>query len=363
MKSKLKIKRPRIRPPKKKAGLPPGSLVHTGVRKMDHIKISTFIFNEAEYAEKIIEQTELEKLLIPEDKITWVNIDGLHDIQLMETVAKKFDLHPLVMEDVVNVFQVPKIDAHQNTSILFLTLNEFYNTDATQVIETDQISIILSKNFILTFQERESAIFDPVINRLQSGNSRVRKMGTGYLCYALLDTLIDSYTDTLEKFDDDFYTLEDELMGKPNINQLHNIHRLNKNMIAMRKATAPVKEIIAGLLKIEDEIIKEELYVYLRDLQDHINKVTSTIDSDRESLNNMINVNMTNQNTKMNETMKVLTVISTIFIPLSFIAGVYGMNFSNMPELHSANGYYVLLSIMAVIVIAQLIYYRKKGWL
>lgn len=363
MKNNLRLKRQRNKSKKKKVGLPPGSLIYTGIQKMDHVKITVFIFDETSYEEKVIKPKELEQLQIPIDKLVWVNIDGLHDIPLMEAIANKFNLHALVMEDILNVSQFPKIDAHQKTGILFLSLNEFNMPEQSQVIETDQISIILSKNILLTFQERESEIFNPVIHRLQSGNSRVRKLGTGYLCYALLDTLIDSYGETLEKFDDDFYTLEDDILGKPDENQLHKIHRLNKNMIAIRKATAPVQEIIAGMLKIEDETITEELYVYLRDIQDHIIKVIATIDSDRESLTNMININLSNQSTKMNETVKVLTIISTIFIPLSFIAGIYGMNFKNMPELESQNGYYILLSIMAFIVILQLIYYRYKKWL
>lgn len=350
-------------PVSKKTGLPPGSLIHTGQRKMETVKISLFAFNTEFYEEKIINPQALDTLVLNNDKIYWVNIDGLHDIELMETISKKFNLHMLVMEDVLNVFQIPKIDAHEKTGILFLTLNEFHFPPQSDTIETDQISLVLNKNILITFQERESVIFNPVINRLRNGNSRLRKMGTGYLCYSLLDTLVDSYGDTLEKFDDDFYILEEEILSKPHVNQLRNIHRLTKNMITMRKSAAPVKEIIQSLIKTENELITDDLLVYLKDLLDHINKLIFTIDSDRESLNNMINTNMTNQSTKMNETIKVLTVISTIFIPLSFLVGVYGMNFRNMPELETENGYFVLIAVIVVIVAAQLIYFRYKRWL
>ncbi len=363
MKNNPRQKRQHNKSKKKQVGLPPGSLIYTGNRKVDYVRITAYIFDETSFEEKTFRQRELEQWQIPPDKYIWVKIVGLHDIPLMETIAKKFNLHILVMEDILNVYQFPKIDAHQKTGILFLALNEINLAEPAREIETDQVSIILSRQIMLTFQERESPLFAPVIQRLQAGNSRLRKMGTGYLGYSLIDTLIDNYVDTLEKFDEEFYALEDEILGNPDVNQLHSIHRLNKNMIAIRKAAAPVKEIIAGMLKIEDEIIAEDLYVYLKDVQDHIIKVIATIDSDRETLTNMININITNQSTKLNETIKVLTIISTIFIPLSFIAGIYGMNFKNMPELESKNGYYILLSIMAVVVIAQLIYYRYKRWL
>ncbi|MFN3939135.1 MAG: magnesium/cobalt transporter CorA [Chitinophagales bacterium] len=356
-------KKKKANPATKKTGLPPGSLVHTGQRKMETVKISLFSFNPTFYEEKILNPNDLDKLVLTNDKIYWINIDGLHDIHLMESISNKFNLHMLVMEDVLNVFQIPKIDAHEKTGVLFLTLNEFHFPIQSEIIETDQISIILKENFLISFQERESTIFNPVINRLRNGNSRLRNMGTGYLCYSMLDTLVDSYGDTLEKFDDDFYQLEEEILSKPHVNQLRQIHRLTKNMITMRKSAAPVKEIIQSLIKTENDLITEDLLVYLKDLLDHINKVIFTIDSDRESLNNMINTNMTNQSTKMNETIKVLTVISTIFIPLSFLVGVYGMNFRNMPELENEYGYFILLGVIVVIIAAQLIFFRHKRWL
>lgn len=350
-------------PERKKKGSSPGTLIYTGTEKSVKTKLKAIHYSADSFTEKEIKRTQINKLLDDENKITWLNVEGLNDTDIIEEIGDEFNLHHLLLEDVLNVYQIPKLDDYGEAGVLFITVNEFYLRNEDAVLAHDQMSLIIGKNYIITFQERPGDAFDPVRERIRNGKGRIRKKGVDYLAYALLDALVDSYYDITDRYNGELLSMENELIEKPKHNQLTHIHALSKNLITFRKSVAPVKDIINKLLKDEMGIVQEESKVYLRDLADHVNQIINTIDTDREYLTSLINTNLTNINNRMNEIMKVLTVISTIFIPLTFIVGVYGMNFDYLPELHWHYSYPVLWGVMVLMIIVQLIIFKRNKWL
>lgn len=349
-------------PVRKQQGLSPGTLIYTGTYKPEFIHISAIHYNENSYEEKKISKEQIRKHNATQDAITWINVEGLTDVSIIEKIGQEFKLHTLLLEDVLNVQQIPKLDDYADEGVLFLTVNEFNETEG-QAFEQDQVSLIVGKNFLITFQEREGDAFEPVRQRIRSGKGRIRKSGTDYLAYALLDSLVDSYYSVLDTYHQQLLDIEDAIIGNPRSNQLQNIHDLSKNLITFRKTVSPVREIINRLLKDESGLISQSLHVYLRDLADHVSQIINTIDTNREFLSSLINTNLSNINNRMNEIMKVLTVISSIFIPLTFLVGVYGMNFDNMPELRWHYGYFIVWGIMLFIVVVQISIFKKNKWL
>jgi len=294
--------------------------------------------------------------------VTWVNIDGLHDIEIMEKIGKHFGLHPLVLEDILNTEQRPKIEDFDD--YIFVVLKMLYYDENEGEIRAEQISIILGSNFVLSFQERVGDIFNPLRDRIRNAKGRVRKMGPDYLAYSLLDAIVDNYFVVLEKLGEQIEGMEEELVTNPTPETLQRIHNLKREMIFLRKSVWPLREVVSRLERGESPLIKEATGIYLRDVYDHTIQVIDTIETYRDMLSGMLDIYLSSISNRMNQVMKVLTIIATIFIPLTFVAGIYGMNFEYMPELkwhwfYPKAFWLVMLGVAAL----MLVYFRRKRWL
>jgi len=345
----------------KKVGLPPGTLVHIGEKKTDKVRITIIDYDEANFEEKEIKTVEECFPFKNKPTVTWINIDGIHDIKIIEKIGKHFDLHPLILEDIVNTGQRPKIEDFGD--YIFVVLKMLYYNEKEDEIQAEQVSLILSSNFVISFQEREGDVFNPIRERIRSGKGRIRKMGADYLAYALIDTIVDSYFIILEKLGEKIESIEEELVTNPTPETLQAIHHLKREMIFLRKSVWPLREVVNRLERGESTLIHESTGIYLRDVYDHTIQVIDAIETSRDMLSGMLDIYLSSVSNRMNQIMKVLTIIASIFIPLTFIAGIYGMNFEFMPELAWPWGYPLVLLVMVVIGISMLIYFRRKKWL
>lgn len=263
--------------------------------------------------------------------ISWLEITGLQNIDIIKQIGTKFDLHPLVLEDIANTGQRPKIEDYSN--YLLLIIKKLQYNDKEEELQTNQISLILGLNWIISFQENEDNLFNPIRERLRNKISIIRKNGADYLLYSLIDSVIDNYFIILEKIGQQIEEIEDELVENPTPETLQTIHKLKRQMISLRKSVWPLREVISRLERWETKLIKKSTHIYLRDVYDHTIQVMDAIESFRDMLSGMLDIYLSSMSNKMNEVMKVLKIIATIFIPLTFIAGIYGMNFRTMPEL------------------------------
>jgi magnesium transporter len=346
----------------KQAGLAPGSLFYTGERKTENVKITLIEFNEKEFEEK--EVKSIEECF--EDKyaneIKWINIDGLHEIDTVEKIGSHYNIHPLVLEDILSVGQRPKLENYDD--YLYIVFRMFALEGALHEINSEQISLILGKNFVITFQERSTGLFNSIIERLRNGQNKIRKLGPDYLTYTLIDMVVDNYFVVLEKLGEPIENLEDNLISNPKPENLQNIHHLKREMIMLRKSVWPMRELLSNLYRDESKLVKKSTEVFLRDVYDHTIQIIDTIETYRDMISGMLDTYLSSVSNKMNEVMKVLTIIATIFIPLTFIAGVYGMNFHHMPEL-SWKWFYpdFFWILILVIAVSMLIYFKRKKWI
>ena len=343
------------------AGLPPGTLVHVGEKKTEKTKITIIDYDGQKVQEQVCKN--IEECFSFKDKptVTWINIDGIHQLDIIEKVGKHFDFHPLLLEDIANTEQRPK--AEDFDDYVFIVLKMLYYDEKEGEIIAEQVSIVLGQNYVISFQEREGDAFNRVRDRIRNNKGRIRKMGSDYLAYALLDAIVDSYFAILEKFGEVIEGMEEELITEPEPETLQKIHSMKREMISLRKSIWPLREVVSGLERGGSELIKEDTHIYLRDAYDHTIQVIDTIETYRDLLSGLLDLYMSSISNRMNEVMKVLTIIATIFIPLTFIAGVYGMNFRNMPELGWGWGYPLTLLVMILIVIMMMFYFRSKKWL
>jgi magnesium transporter len=346
----------------KKAGLPPGTLMHIGEKKAEELKITVIDYDEAHFQEKEIKSIEECFLFKDIPSVTWINIEGLHQVEVLEKLGECYGFHPLVLEDILNTDQRPKLEDYGD--YIYIVLKMLSHNDKSNEIMTEQVSILLGPNFVLSFQEGgEGDVFDPLRDRIKNGKGRIRKMGADYLAYALLDAVVDNYFIIMEKLGEDIELLEDKLVAHPIPETLQIIHHLKREMIFLRKAIWPLRELISGLERGESSLFKESTRIYLRDVYDHTIQVIDTIETFRDMVSGMLDIYLSSVSNRMNAVMKVLTIIATIFMPITFIAGIYGMNFRYMPELESKWGYPFVLFIMVGIGVCMLIYFRKKRWL
>jgi magnesium transporter len=345
----------------KKAGLPPGTLIHIGEKKVEELKITLIDYDEAHFQEKEIKT--IEECVVFKDKptVTWINIDGLHQVEVLEKLGDCYGIHPLVLEDILNTDQRPKMEDYGEYAYIVLKMLD-YNDKSNEII-TEQISLILGPNFIFSFQEKEGDLFNPVRERIRNGKGRIRRMGADYLAYALIDSIVDNYFIILEKLGEKIEFLEEKLVYQPTPETLHAIHHLKREMIFLRKAVWPLREVINGLERGESSLIKQSTGIYLRDVYDHTIQAIDTIETYRDMLSGILDIYLSSVSNRLNAVMKVLTIIATIFMPLTFLAGIYGMNFKYMPELEWRWGYPVVWSIMIGIGVFMLVYFGKKKWL
>jgi len=342
-----------------KIGLPPGSLVYSGKPSSDRVKITLIQFNETEFFENTFyDLSECLKEIKPE-LVQWLDIDGVHKTELVEAIGKVYNIHPLTMEDIVHVDQRPKFEEYDHYALAIMKMISFSNK-----VESEQLSLVLLKNSVITFQEPNGYdSFDFIRNRLRQAKGRVRRLGADYLFYALIDSVVDCYFHALEKIGDEVEDIEEEILhknAKPSLKKLYDVKR---ELIYLRKQAWPLRDLINNMIRSESELITDSSDLFLRDLLDHSIRIIDSIETYRDLLSGILDVHYSNNSHKMNEVMKFLTVMSTLFIPVTFVVGVYGMNFENMPELKTTYGYLITWIIMIGIMVGQLFFFRKKGWI
>jgi magnesium transporter len=345
----------------KKTGLPPGTLVHIGEKKTERVEITAINYNQEQYQEKEAKGIGECFPVKDESKVTWININGIHQGEIIEEIGKHLGLHPLLMEDIMNTEQRPKMEDFGD--YIFIVLKMLYYNEVKNELEIEQVSLIVAANFIVSFQEKKGDVFETIRVRIRNGKGKVRKEGADYLAYALMDAIVDSYFIILEKMGGKIEDMEEKLVADPTTETLQTIHNLKRDMMFLRRSVWPLREVISGLERTGSPLIKETTDIYLRDVYDHTIQVIDTIETFRDMVTGMLDIYLSSISNKMNEVMKVLTIIATIFIPLTFIAGIYGMNFKYMPELEWHWGYFAALFIMVIIGVVMLIYFRKKKWL
>jgi len=345
----------------KKVGLPPGTLIQIAEKKTEKVKITIIDYDETQFQEK--EAEKMEECFPFKDKpsVTWINIDGVHQVEVIEKIGAHFGIHSLILEDIMHTVQRPKIEDFED--YIFVVLKMIYYDEKENEIKAEQVSIILGTNFVISFQEKGGDVFNPVRERVRKNKGRIRKMKLDYLAYALIDTIVDHYFIVLEKLGEKIEGMEEELVTNPTPVTLQTIHTLKRELIFLRKSIWPLREVISVLERGESSLIHKSTVIYLRDVYDHTIQVVDTVETFRDMVSGMLDIYLSSMSNKMNEVMKVLTIIATIFMPLTFIAGLYGMNFKYIPELEWYWGYFAVLFVMVIIGFGMVLYFRNKKWL
>ncbi len=343
-----------------KAGLPPESLVHIGRDYGGTAKVRVLDYDAAGAQERAADDIAGLAALRASNAVTWISVDGLHNVGLIEKIGAAFAIHPLVLEDILNTHQRPKQEDYGD--YLYIVLQAFVlEQDGTMAGE--QVSLIVGDGYVLSFQESNRELFKAVRERINSGKGRIRREGADYLAYSLLDTMVDNYFVILEDLGERLEDLEDTLVTRPGQGTLQDIHFLKREMLFFRKAVWPLREVIGALSRGESPLIRQATLPYFRDAHDHTIQVIDTIETDRDILSGMLDIYLSSVSNRLNEIMKVLTIISTIFIPLTFLAGVYGMNFRHMPELEWEYGYPAVWAVMVLAGLVMVRFFRKRRWL
>ncbi|AUC81078.1 magnesium/cobalt transporter CorA [Lacinutrix sp. Bg11-31] len=346
---------------KKQVGQVPGTLIYTGTKEASHLFIESFDYNVDTFVEKELKTVEEAFQFKASNTVTWINLNGLNQIAEIEKLGTHYNLHPLVLEDIVSTNQRPKIDEYED--YIFIVLKMMYY-DVDENIVSEQVSFILGENYVLSLQEAEGDVFDSLRERIRQAKGRIRGLGSDYLLYALIDSVVDHYYAIIETMGNKIEDLEDNLFEGLTKDEISSeIQGLKREVLKVRRAIFPLREIINRIDKSDSKLINEKTLHYFGDVYDHIIQVSDTIDIYREMIWGLMDMYMTTISNRMNEVMKVLTIIATIFIPLTFIAGIYGMNFDNIPELHYKYSYQVLWIVMIVIFLGMLYYFKRKKWL
>ncbi|MEI7811124.1 MAG: magnesium/cobalt transporter CorA [Ignavibacteria bacterium] len=351
---------------RKKIGQLPGSLIYMGEDRKQDIIITLSRYNKEMYEEKKIKFPEENVPEPDENHITWINVDGIHDTALVGRLGEMFNIHSLTLEDILNTGHRPKTE--DNGDYLFVVL-KFLDCDSKgDEIKSEQVSLIINNQMIISFQEDKVDDFEAIRETLRKNKGKIRELGADYLAYRLLDTVVDKYFTVVENIGDRIIELEDELLESPTKLTLQKLYKLKSDMIIIRRAVWPLREVISGLEKIDSDIIRNTTQPYLRDLYDHVVQLIDTNENYREMVSGMMDIYLSSVSNKLNEIMKVLTIISTFFIPLNFLAGLYGMNFNteasplNMPELNWRFGYPMIIAVMLSVSGGLFIFFKKKGW-
>ena len=343
----------------KKTGLSPGTLVHIGENRTETVEITLFNYAGAQCDERTV--TNPNDLQPPADEtVTWINVGGVHKIDVLEAFGKQFGLHPLLLEDIANTDQRPKLDDYE--TYVFLVVKMLAVTDRGGIL-VEQVSFVLGRNYVLSFQENGTDVFSPVRDRLRAGKGRLRHNGSDYLLYALVDAVVDQYFAVLESLGEKIETLQERVMADPKPDILRDIHALKRQLLFVRRAVWPLREVTNSLSRSDCPYLHEPTKVFFRDVYDHVVQIVDTIETLREMLSASLEIYLSSVSYRLNAVMRVLTVITTIFMPLSFIASVYGMNFEHMPELKWEWGYPFVLGAMGLVAAGMLIGFRRRKWL
>lgn len=344
--------------------MPPGSAVFMGRQTEEAVSIDIFDYDEKNCQESKIDKWKDLKLFLDSKSVTWINVCGLHDVEIIQGIAEDFNLHALTVEDILSTQQRPKIEIFNDYVYVVVKM---LHQEGDEIVP-EQLSIVVGHGFVFTFQEVTKDIFEPLRNRIRRGTGRIRKLAADYLAYALMDIVVDNYFTILENIGDELEETEEEVLGNPDEEILQRIYYLRRKLIFMRKSTWPLREVVSQLQRGEIPLIKKATTPFISDLYDHTIQVIDSVETYREMVNGILDVYLTSVSNRMNEIMKVLTIIATIFIPLSFLAGVYGMNFDtaspyNMPELQSRYGYLIFWGITLTTFGGLLVFFRSKKWL
>ncbi|MDH5639982.1 MAG: magnesium/cobalt transporter CorA [Nitrospira sp.] len=342
-----------------KTGLSPGTLIHIGEKRGEAISIALFNYSGHQCNERIV--TDPNDLHPPVDEtVMWVNVGGVHKADVLELFGKQFGLHPLLLEDIANTDQRPKLDDYE--TYLFLVMKMLAVNERGDIL-VEQVSFVIGRNYVLSFQENGTDVFQPVRDRLRAGKGRLRHNGSDYLLYALVDAVVDQYFSVLEVLGEKIELLQERVMADPKPDTLRDIHALKRQLLFVRRAVWPLREAINNLSRSDSPYLHEPTNVFFRDVYDHVVQIVDTIETLREMVSASLDIYLSSVSYRLNAVMRVLTVITTIFMPLSFIAGIYGMNFEHMPELKWEWGYPVALAVMGVVAAGMLIGFRRRNWL
>lgn len=346
----------------KKIGLPPGTLVYIGEERTHKAQITVMEFSSKGFREYTAANPS-DCLPLKKNAVTWINVDAIHDSALLAAFGEAFHLQPMLLEDVLNTEQRPKCEKAGDAVYVMLKMLD-YDTES-QTILTEQISMIIGDHWLLTFQEEVGDEFDMVRQRLRTGGHKLRDSGADYLAYSLLDIIVDRYFMVLEKLSDELEALEDRLEDSAGLSSeiLHDIHTIRRELIFLRKSVWPIREVISALQTLDTRLITQATHNSLKDVYDHTIQIIDTLETYRDLLSSIQDLYLSSLSNRMNEIMKVLTMISTVFIPLTFLVGVYGMNFRYMPELNEPWAYPAVWAVMIVMAIGMLIFFRRKGWI
>ncbi|MDH3796993.1 MAG: magnesium/cobalt transporter CorA [Desulfobacterales bacterium] len=361
MQKKIKRTAKFIKKSSKTAGLSPGTLMHVGEQKIDKARITLTRYDQERLEEKEFQRIEEAFSHKETPPVTWINIDGLHEIAVIEKIGTHFGIHPLTMEDIVNTGQRPKVEDFE--SYIYLVFKMLKFDEKTGHLSAEQVSLILGPHYLISFQETEGDVFNSVRERIRKGRVHIRKSGPDYLAYALIDAVVDHYFLILEKIAEKIEHFEEQLHVQPTPEILQAIYDLKRELIYFRKQVWPIREVLSTWQKTESAIVQEANKVFIRDVYDHTIQVIDTIESFRDILSGLMDLYLSTVSNKMNEVMKVLTIMATIFIPLTFVAGIYGMNFKFMPELEWKWSYPVLWILLIVIFCGMMFYFKRKRWL
>jgi magnesium transporter len=346
---------------RKSHGEAPGSLIFIGKQKMEKSRIRVIQYNKENLVEKEPDKIEDAASFIKKSYITWINIDGLHEVNLMEKLEKIFKLSSLALEDILNTDQRPKFLEDENNIIIILKALT-YDKDSS-ILHSEQISFILGEDYLITLQERVGDYFEPVRERIRKNIGKIRTSGPDYLCYSLFDTLVDSYIMNIEIVGDIIEAKEEVILKKPDKKIIEDIYRHKTEISYMRKSVRPVKEIMTHLMKSDSKYIHRKTHAFINDLDDLVTQAMEAVEIYYTMVSDQLTVYHTNISNRVNDVMKVLTIFASIFIPLTFIAGIYGTNFDYLPELHFKWAYFAMLGVMLCTAGVMLMYFRRKKWL
>lgn len=342
-------------------GKAPGELIFIGEQKVQEATIRVIDYDRDNLSEHKLKDIKDGIPYKETETVTWLNINGLQDTELIMQVGQGFGLHALVMDDIVNTGQRPKMEEYDD--YLFFVVKMMRYDEAEGLIKSDQLSMILGKSFLLTFQEQPGDVFEPVRDRIRKQKGRIRKVGIDYLAYALLDTIVDNYIFIIERLGEQIEEIEDEILDNPSQDVLARINNYKREMNYLRKSVRPAREFMLKLSRLDSNLIQDETTPFLKDLLDLASQAVEVIDTYREMLSDHLNIYNTGVSNRLNEIMKVLTIFSAIFIPLTFIAGIYGTNFENLPELHYRYSYFIMWGVFLAVSLVMLLFFRRRHWL
>lgn len=344
----------------KKPGTAPGTLVHTGPRRIEQVRLSVMEYDEQDFRERELTDLDAEWPVGTPPGLDWLNMDGLHEVELIRNVGERLGIHGLVLEDIVSLGQRAKAEEHQG--YLFIVMPMLALAGPEEMVQEEQVSMVLGPQWLLTFQERAGDAFDPVRERIRTSGTRMRTSGADYLAYALVDAVVDRYFSILEQIGQATEQVELEVMADPDPATMHRLHALKREIMILRRAVWPVRDMVNALLRTDSPLVAQTTKVYLKDVYDHVVQVIDTVESLRDVVNGLVDLYLSQVSYRTNEVMKVLTIMASIFIPLTFLAGVYGMNFAHMPELAMPWAYPAVLGVMAAVALTMMVYFKRKRW-